>query len=81
MGPCPEVVELSSEQVRRRVAGAPSATKYEEAQQLAAEELPVLRSLVRNKPKTPALWLTSKERNWLYAFDALTLAVATSPQR
>jgi len=72
-----EVVELSPEAVRREVVGNPKATKYEVAQQLAATRFPELRSLVPKKPKTPALWLNSRERYWLHAFDALALAAAT----
>ncbi len=72
------VVELSPEQVRKAVTGNPKATKYEVAQRLAANGFPELRPLVPKKPKTPALWLSPKERYWLHVFDALALAVASS---
>lgn len=71
-----EVVELSPEEVRRAVVGREKATKYEVAQTLAAERFPELRKLVPQKPKNPALWLTSRERYWLHAFDALAIATA-----
>lgn len=71
-----EVVELSPERVRSLVTGNPKATKYEMAQRLAATGFPELRSLVPKKPKTPALWLSSRERYWLHAFDALALGLA-----
>jgi Holliday junction resolvasome RuvABC endonuclease subunit len=72
-----EVVELSPEEVRTRITGNARATKYEVAQALAREKFPSLGQLVPNKPKTPALWLTSRERYWLHMFDALALAVAS----
>jgi Holliday junction resolvasome RuvABC endonuclease subunit len=73
-----EVVELSPERARVVVTGNAKATKYEVAQQLAAEGFPELKSLVPKKPTTPALWLTSKERYWLHVFDALVLAEAVA---
>ena len=72
------VQELSPETVRQRVAGSPRATKYEVAQGLAKVKFPELQPLVPRKPKTPALWLTSRERYWLHMFDALALAVAVT---
>jgi Holliday junction resolvasome RuvABC endonuclease subunit len=73
-----EVQELSPETVRQRVTGNPRATKYAVAQGLATTRFPELRPLVPRKPKTPALWLTSRERYWLHMFDALALAVAVA---
>ena len=70
------VTELKPEQVRRALTGNPKATKYEVAQWLAREQFPQLAPLVPQKPKVPALWLTSRERYWLHMFDALGLAVA-----
>jgi len=72
------VIELSPELVRQRVTGNPRATKYEVAQHLAGNDFPELRALVPKKPKTPALWLSSRERYWLHMFDALALAVVGS---
>jgi Holliday junction resolvasome RuvABC endonuclease subunit len=71
------VVELRPEQVRQALTGNPKATKYEVAQRLARERFPELAALVPQKPKVPALWLTSRERYWLHMFDALGLAIAT----
>lgn len=73
-----EVVELSPEVVRARLMGNPKATKYQVAQRLG-ERFPRMRPLVPAKPRIPALWLTSRERYWLHAFDALALAVAAQP--
>jgi Holliday junction resolvasome RuvABC endonuclease subunit len=70
------VQQLSPEQVRRAVVGNPRATKWEVAAALA-REFPELRKHVPSKPKNPALWLRSKERYWLHAFDALAQAKAT----
>lgn len=75
-----EVVELKPEVVRERLTGNAKATKYEVAQWLARERFPELSALVPQKPKVPALWLTSRERYWLHMFDALALA-ATSSRR
>ena len=76
-----EVVELSPETVRRRLTGDPKATKYEVAQHLGETRFPELRPMVPRKPKTPALWLTSRERYWLHVFDALALANCASEVR
>ncbi len=73
-----DVRELSPEVVRQRLTGNPKATKYEVAQRLG-ERFVELRPLVPAKPKTPALWLNSRERYWLHAFDALGLARAVEP--
>lgn len=72
-----DVRELSPEVVRTRLTGNSKATKYEVAQRLG-EGFPSLKAWVPKKPKTPALWLTSKERYWLHAFDALALATAVA---
>jgi Holliday junction resolvasome RuvABC endonuclease subunit len=69
-----EVVELKPEQVRQTLTGNSNATKYQVAQWLAREWFPELAALVPQKPKVPALWLTSRERYWLHMFDALALA-------
>lgn len=69
------VCELSPEIVRKRLTGNPRATKYEVAQLLGGR-FAELQTRVPTKPKTPALWLTSRERYWLHAFDALGLAMA-----
>lgn len=69
-----EVVELKPEHVRLALTGNAKATKYEVAQWLARERFPELAALVPQKPKVPALWLTSRERYWLHMFDALALA-------
>lgn len=66
--------ELSPEEVRSRLTGDPKSTRYEVAQHLAETDFPDLRALVPKKLKTPALWLTSRERYWLHMFDALALA-------
>ena len=71
-----EVVEVSPEKVRHAVTGNTRSTKYEVAQRLAEADFLELRRLVPKKPKTPALWLTSRERYWLHMFDALGLARA-----
>jgi Holliday junction resolvasome RuvABC endonuclease subunit len=70
------VLELKPEEVRQRLTGNAKATKYEVAQWLARERFPELATLVPQKPKIPALWLTSRERYWLHMFDALALAAA-----
>jgi Holliday junction resolvasome RuvABC endonuclease subunit len=71
-----EVVELSPEKVREGITGNAKATKYEVAQRLVTDSFPQLSQLVPKKPKTPALWLSPKERYWLHMFDALALATA-----
>ena len=71
-----DVVELPPERVREVITGNAKATKYEVAQRLAATKFPELKAKVPVKPKTPALWLTARERYWLHMFDALGLAVA-----
>lgn len=69
------VVMLTPEQVREQITGRERATKYEVAQRLG-EEFPEMQALVPKKPKNPSLWLSSRERYWLHAFDALGLAKA-----
>jgi len=69
-----QVVELKPEEVRLALTGNPKATKYEVAQWLARRRFPEVGALVPQKPKIPALWLTSRERYWLHMFDALALA-------
>ena len=76
-----EVLELSPEKVREAVTGNARSTKYEVAQRLAETEFPELLRLVPKKPKTPALWLTSRERYWLHMFDALGLGMAIGRER
>jgi crossover junction endodeoxyribonuclease RuvC len=71
-----DVVELSPEKVRQSVTGSERSTKYEVAQRLAGSEFPELAKLVPQKPKVPALWLTSRDRYWLHMFDAVSLAAA-----
>ncbi len=71
-----EVVELSPERLRQVVTGNPKSTKYEVARRLVADQFPELRALAPKKPKTPALWLSSRERYWVHMFDALGLAAA-----
>ncbi|MCC6350220.1 MAG: crossover junction endodeoxyribonuclease RuvC [Candidatus Eisenbacteria bacterium] len=73
-----EVGERTPEQVRAAVTGNPRATKYEVAQRLVASGFGELAALAPQRPKTPALWLTAKERYWLHAFDALALATTGS---
>lgn len=73
-----EVIELKPEQVRSVLTGNPKATKYQVAQWLAEHRFPILKALVPQKPKVPALWLTSRERYWLHMFDALALAAAAT---
>jgi Holliday junction resolvasome RuvABC endonuclease subunit len=68
------VLELSPENVRGALTGNPHATKYEVAQHLGLGRFAQLKRLVPNKPKTPVLWLTARERYWLHMFDALALA-------
>jgi len=75
-----QVVELSPERVRQVIVGNPKATKYEVAQRLTASGFPELLSIVPRKPRTPALWLSSRERYWLHVYDALALAVAAARQ-
>ncbi len=77
-----DVVELSPERVREAVTGNPRATKYEVAQRLAATTYPELSAKVPLKPRTPTLWLSSRERYWLHMFDALGLAhvCSTNPR-
>ncbi len=70
-----EVQEPSPETVRQQVTGNPKATKYEVAQRLATTRFPGLTGKVPMKSKTPALWLTSRERYWLHTFDALSLCI------
>lgn len=74
-----DVRELSPEVVRHRLTGNPKATKYEVAQWLG-EEFEELRPVIPAKPKVPALWLSSRERYWLHALDALGLCVALQRQ-
>ena len=70
-----EVIELSPEVVRKRLTGNPKSTKYDVAKHLVATRFPELKALAPQKPRIPALWLTSRERYWLHMFDALELAV------
>jgi len=76
-----QVEELTPEAVRQRLTGNPHSTKYAVAQHLATNIFPELRRLAPTKPKVPALWLTSRERYWLHAFDSLALAVASASPR
>jgi Holliday junction resolvasome RuvABC endonuclease subunit len=71
-----ELVELSPERVRRHVADDPKATKYDVAKQLV-QRFTELRTLAPQKPKVPALWLSSRDRYWLHMFDALAIAEAS----
>lgn len=71
------VVELSPEEVRKGVAGNGRATKHEVAEALSGI-FPELRVHVPRRPKIPALWLSSRDRYWLHAFDAVAVAVAAS---
>ena len=68
------VLELGPAEVRKRLTGDAKATKYAVAQWLARERHRELTHLVPQRPKLPALWLTSRERYWLHMFDALALA-------
>jgi Holliday junction resolvasome RuvABC endonuclease subunit len=68
------VLELGPADVRKRLTGDANATKYAVAQWLARERHPELARLVPQRPKLPALWLTSRERYWLHMLDALALA-------
>jgi len=72
-----DVQELSPETVRGRLTGDPRATKYAVAQYLG-RQFSELQPMVPAKPKTAALWLTSRERYWLHVFDALALAVSVN---
>jgi len=69
-----DVVELSPENVRKRVAGDPKAKKIVVAKKLG-EQFPEISRLIPQQPRVPALWLTARERYWLHMFDALALAV------
>ena len=78
VGAC--VVELGPAEVRERLTRDSKATKYAVAQWLARERHPELARLVPQRPKIPALWLTSRERYWLHMFDALALAEVAALQ-
>jgi len=67
------VRESSPEEVRRAITGDSRATKYDVARALV-NHFPELKELAPNKPKIPALWLTSRDRYWLHVFDALAIA-------
>jgi Holliday junction resolvasome RuvABC endonuclease subunit len=71
------VLELSPEEVRRLAVGQDRATKYDVARILAGR-FPELTALAPRKPKTPALWLGSRDRYWLHVFDALAVACAVA---
>jgi Holliday junction resolvasome RuvABC endonuclease subunit len=69
------VLELSPEEVRQAAVGNPRVTKYDVAK-ILAKRFPELETLAPQKPKVPALWLSSRERYWLHVFDALAVGVA-----
>lgn len=72
------VLELSPEEVRRLAVGKSRITKYDVARVLT-NRFPELCKLAPKKPKTPALWLSSRDRYWLHVFDALAVACAVAP--
>jgi Holliday junction resolvasome RuvABC endonuclease subunit len=71
------VAELSPEEVRTAIVGSARATKHDVAGTLV-ERFPELRPLLPRRPKIPALWLSSKDRYWLHAFDGVSVAIAAS---
>ena len=70
------VLELSPERVRETVVGNARATKIDVATALVAKGFPELRHLVPQKPARSGLGPRPRDRYWLHAFDALSLAVA-----
>jgi len=74
-----EVVLLSPAAIRERVTGNPRATKIDVAERLANGGFGQLRALIPKRPKRAALGLRPRDKYWLHMFDALGLAVASSP--
>ena len=52
------------------------ATKVDVAEALVTGAFGELRGLVPKRPLRPALGLRPRDRYWLHAFDALSLAIA-----
>lgn len=74
-----EVVELSAEEIRRRVTGNPRATKVEVAEALVRDGFDQLRELIPKRPRRAALGLRPREKYWLHMFDALAPSTANAP--
>ena len=74
------VVELSPEAIRERVTGNPRATKLDVAEYLVDHGFGHLRQLVPKRPARAVLGLRPKDKYWLHMFDALAIAVASTPQ-
>jgi Holliday junction resolvasome RuvABC endonuclease subunit len=70
------VVELSPEDVRKRVTGNRRATKIDVAEALVRHGFDQLANLVPKRPARAALGLRPRDKYWLHMFDALALAVA-----
>lgn len=72
-----EVVALSPEETRRRVAGNPRATKIEVAEHLVRNGFAQLASLIPKRPARSALGLRPRDKYWLHMFDALAICAST----
>ncbi len=70
------VVELSPQEVRRRLVGNPHARKYDVAQAIIRAGFEDLRRLLPKGPPHPTLGYRPGERYWLHMFDALAVALA-----
>lgn len=70
------VVELSPEEIRTRVTGRPRANKEVVAHALVEQGFDVLRTLLPQSPRRPAIGWSERDRYWLHMFDALAAAVA-----
>jgi Holliday junction resolvasome RuvABC endonuclease subunit len=75
-----QVVELSPEEIRRRVTGNPRATKIEVAEHLARTGFDQLKDLIPKRPARAALGLRPRDKYWLHMFDALAIARAAQAQ-
>jgi len=75
-----EVVELTPEEVRQRVAGDPRAKKLQVAETLVGLGFEELRPLIPVRPSRSALGLRPRDKYWLHMFDALAVALAVQRQ-
>jgi Holliday junction resolvasome RuvABC endonuclease subunit len=76
-----EVIALSPEAIRQRVASNPRATKIEVAETLVSAGFGQLRELIPKRPTRAALGLRPRDKYWLHMFDALAMALATQAQK
>jgi len=75
------VVEISPQEVRRRLVGNPNARKFDVAQAVLREGFEDLRRLLPKGPPHPVLGYKPGERYWLHMFDALAVALAIQRPR